>query len=359
MKRLVLVGSGHAHLFVLEGLARARWTMVETVWIVLESRQVYSGMISGWLAGDYPLEALTFDLALIARAARVRLVTGGAVRIDAAGRRVLLADGTEVTYDVLSVDVGSLPAKDDLPGVAMHAVPLKPIQRALALHDVRGPVLVAGGGYAGVELALCLRARTRARTCLVSKTRSVPSGASHPLAHKALRALQVHGVEVLLDESVIRLEPGRAHLRAGGSVSFETAVWAGGARAPALLERSGLALDAHGYLLVNECLQSPSHPEVFGAGDCTGRAGDVQVPKSGVHAVDQGPILWRNLQVALAARAVSLSYRPRRAATYLINAGDRTGMGEWRGIAVHNRAVWHLKDQIDRRFMRRFQALRP
>ena len=60
MKRLVLVGPGHAHLHVLEALARAPLPEVETVLVSLGPRQLYSGMLPGWIAGDYALEQLSF-----------------------------------------------------------------------------------------------------------------------------------------------------------------------------------------------------------------------------------------------------------------------------------------------------------
>ncbi|HLM46966.1 MAG TPA: hypothetical protein VK458_24055, partial [Myxococcaceae bacterium] len=84
MKRLVLVGPGHAHLFVLEALARGPWTGVEPVLVSLGHRQLYSGMVPGYLAGQYALEALSFDLEGLARAAGARWEPSGAASLDAA-----------------------------------------------------------------------------------------------------------------------------------------------------------------------------------------------------------------------------------------------------------------------------------
>ena len=53
MKRLILVGGGHAHLKVLQALAREKPTGTEIVLISPNSYQNYSGMLPGWMAGHY------------------------------------------------------------------------------------------------------------------------------------------------------------------------------------------------------------------------------------------------------------------------------------------------------------------
>ena len=97
--RLLLVGAGDAHLFVLEGLALGR-----------------------------PGAALR---------AGAELVTGVASGIDPAGRLVGLSDGRRLPYDVVSFAIGGVTAGLDLPGVREFAHPVKPIEAALSI----GPAL--------------------------------------------------------------------------------------------------------------------------------------------------------------------------------------------------------------------------
>lgn len=360
MKRLVLAGAGHAHLFVLEALARARWPGVETVLVSRGRTQLYSGMVPGYLAGQYERRALSFDLEGLARAGGARLEPGGVASLDADRRELRLGDGRTLAYDAASFDIGSQPAGDAVPGVREHAVPLKPLEEALArlTSDAgTGPVLVVGGGAAGVELALCLQARTGRPTVLLEGGNQVPRGASRLAARRVRTLLERRGVTLRMESRVTALEAGVAHLDSGERLAFGTCVWATGARAPELFAASGAAVDARGYLAVRDTLESPSHAGLFAAGDCAGFVSGQRVPKAGVYAVRQGPVLRDNLRAFLTGMGTPRPYRAQSGFLSLLNAGDGTAVGEWKGMAFHGRALWHLKDAIDRRFMVRFQRL--
>jgi selenide,water dikinase len=363
VKRLVLAGPGHAHLFVLEGLARAPLPGVEVVLVSKGTRQLYSGMVPGYLAGQYAREALEFDLEGLARAAGARLEPGGVEALDADQRQVRLGSGQVLAYDVASFDIGSLPAGDDVPGVREHAVSLKPLEHALARLDealhAPGPLLVVGGGAAGVELALCLQARTGRPMTLLERGARVPRGGAR-VAEQRVRGLLAHrGVTLRVDSAVTSLSAGVARLESGEALPFGTCVWATGARAPTLFAPSGAAVDARGYLAVRDTLRSPSHPELFAGGDCAGFLSGQTVPKAGVYSVRQGPVLLGNLRAVLsgAAEEALRPYRAQQGFLSLLNAGDGTAVAVWKGLALHGRAAWRLKDAIDRRFMARFQRL--
>ncbi len=134
-------------------------------------------------------------------------------------------------------------------------------------------------------------------------------------------------------------------------------MWATGARPPPLFAGSGAALDAHGYLAVEDTLRSPSHPELFAAGDCAGFTSGQRVPKAGVYSVRQGPVLSANLRAALTGQGPLQPYLAQTGFLSLLNAGDGTAIASWKRLAFHGRALWRLKDTIDRRFMARFQRL--
>lgn len=361
MKRLVLVGPGHAHLYVLEALARAPVPGVETVLVSLGTRQLYSGMVPGWIAGDYALEQLSFDLAGLARAAGARLEPSGAAGLRADRRELQLGDGQVLGYDVASFDIGSLPAGTELPGVKEHALVLKPLERALAVLTEAarqsGPLLVVGGGAAGVELALCLQARTGRPTTLLERGEEVPRGAPRAARRLVREVLARRGVELRTAATLASLSSEAAQLESGESLPFTTCVWAAGARAPELFAGSGVAVDAQGYLAVEDTLRSPSHPELFAAGDCAGFISGQRVPKAGVYAVRQGPVLSANLRAVLTGQGPLRPYRAQRGFLSLLNVGDGTAVGAWKGLAFHSRVMWWLKDTIDRRFMARFQRL--
>ena len=136
---------------------------------------VYSGMVPGFVAGQYRADELEIDVVPLARRAVARVILSPATRIDAGEKLVHLADRPPIRYDVASVDIGSTVAGLELPGIREHALPTRPIaelvRRTEALVEKvrsRKPgssfrVVIVGGGAGGVELGFTLWERLGVR----------------------------------------------------------------------------------------------------------------------------------------------------------------------------------------------------
>ena len=70
-------------------------------------RAPYSGMLPGTLAGLYEPEEMSVDLYRAVEPAGFQLIVAAATGLDAAKRRVLLADRPPVRFDVCSIGIGS------------------------------------------------------------------------------------------------------------------------------------------------------------------------------------------------------------------------------------------------------------
>jgi selenide,water dikinase len=114
--------------------------------------------------------------------------------------------------------------------------------------------------------------------------------------------------------------------------------------------------DEQGFLRVRDTFQCLGADDLFAAGDCAALDGYPWVPKAGVYAVRAGPILDANLRARLAGRPLR-RYRPQRDFLALLNLGDGRALGGKWGNTLSGRAVWRLKDRIDRGFVARFRAL--
>jgi len=324
VKRLLLVGGGHAHAWVLREGVPGDVTLVTPY-----PHHTYSGMLPGFVAGHYKLEDIRIDVAALAARAGVRLVLGRVAALDAANRRVRLEDGAELGYDIASLDVGSDSAA---PAHALAAKPFEPfMEQWLEAKDRVGKVAVVGGGAAGVETAMAAAHRTNARVALYSDRPMFRPG----LARRIARQLARNGVEL------------RKAAYAGEA--FDLVIWTAGAAALPWLRTSGLAVDERGFVLVDDTLHSVSHPEVFAAGDCA-TLRDAAHPKSGVYAVRHAPVLAANLGGA------QRRYVPQRRALALISCGERYAIADWNGLSVEGAWVWRWKDRIDRRWVEGFRA---
>lgn len=364
MKRILLLGGGHAHVHVLQALAREPVAGAEVLLVAPFERAVYSGMVPGVVAGHYRAAQAAIALAPLAAAAGVPLVEGRAVALDPARRVVQLADGRVAEYDLLSLDVGGTQSRDMIPGAREHGLFVRPIEHFVRLLDglLRLAeqrvldIVVVGGGAAGVELALALAHRLagpdgeRARIALVT-------GGPPPLAGYAPRAIE-HAERALararitvFRERCARIEAGGLVLGSGARLACDAPVIATGAEPHPWLAASGLAVDGHGFVATGPTLQSRSHPEVFAAGDCASRA-DVMHPRSGVHAVRAGPALARNLRLA-AGGGTLIPYQPPRRTLNLVSCGARRAILAWGPLVAEGRWVWWWKDRIDRAFVAR------
>ena len=107
---------------------------------------------------------------------------------------------------------------------------------------------------------------------------------------------------------------------------------------------------------VADTLAVPGCEGLFAAGDCASLDAHPWVPKAGVYAVREGPVLAANLRAALEGRPLR-RYRPQRDFLTLLNLGEGRALGGKWGLAASGRAVWRLKDRIDRRFVARFRVL--
>jgi pyridine nucleotide-disulfide oxidoreductase family protein len=361
MKKVLLLGAGHAQLSVLSALAQQRMPGADILLVTPYPRQFYSGMVPGLIAGRYGEDDCAINVVPLAADAGVHLRIGLAASLDAAARKVTLADGEVIDYDVLSINTGPEQDRERIPGAREHALFVRPIESFIALWkqtralaDERAlSVVVIGNGAAGVELVLAVRAALgpRAELSIVSDGTLLAS-ASQRVQRLALAALRRAEVQLLMGHCTA-IE--RKHVIVGTSmrVVCDVPIVATGSNAPAWLAGSGLAVDEQGFVRVGATLQSASHSNVFGAGDVIVRD-DVTHPRSGVYAVRAGPMLATNLRAFVAGAALT-PYVAQTRSLNLLATGDGRAIGSWGGWSAHGWLMGWWKDRIDRAFIQKFR----
>lgn len=368
----MLAGLGHAHLFVLEALARRRLGAAEVLVCTGEDRHVYSGMVPGWLAGRYRRDDVSLDTDALCRHAGAQRVPQHVVGLDPTARTVRLANGDTLAFDRCSVAVGSVPAGLDVSGVREHALPLKPLARVDALRERLqaiaaaggGAVVIVGAGLAGLEIAFA--ARTLLLGCGVpaSSAPIVVCGAESALvaergarvAARLQRACARRSITVRLGARVAEVRADAVVLHDGDVLASACTVWATGAAAPAWLAASGLPVDARGFLRVDPQQRVVGQPHVFAAGDCATPDARPTTAKAGVHAVRMGPVLVRSLAASLGGGGAEPHHRPPRRVLALVDTGDGRAIGSRGAFVVEGRWVRWWKDWLDQSFVRRFRV---
>lgn len=369
MKRLVLLGGGHAQVKVLTDFAASPLTGWDVALVTPYRRQIYSGMLPGWVAGHYPLDACALPLDALAARAHIGFHQTAGIELDLTRNEVLCADGARLPFDLLSIDTGPEPSLADLPGAREHALPVRPIEQFIAAwptllermltHRRTFDLVIIGAGAAGVELAFAAEHRCatagahHVRFTLVGNTQQPLPGSPERIREHIARLLGARGMTWLGSRRATCIRPEHVEFLEGDVQSFDACLIVTGAAAPRWPSESGLMTNEHGFIRVDPTLRSLSHPHIFAAGDVA--AYHDERPKSGVFAVRAGPVLAYNLRAAATGGSLQ-PWTPQRRALYLISTGERYALASWGAWSVGGRWVWRWKDLIDRRFVRQYSA---
>ncbi|ODT19898.1 MAG: selenide, water dikinase SelD [Kaistia sp. SCN 65-12] len=364
----MLVGGGHAHVHVLKSFGMKPMPGVRLTLIGRDIETPYSGMIPGFVAGHYSFDECHVDLARLAAWTGARLIHAEAIGIDRDSRQVLLKGRPPIAYDFLSIDVGSSPSVEALPGAADHATPVKPIaelgRRWLTflerVKDWQGSLRIAviGGGAGGVELALAIDHRLRAiahhavvAVTLITKG-EILSGQAVAARRKIRAIFQRRGIRLIENVATSRLEDGAALLANGERVAVDEAFVVTEASAAKWFAGTGLPLDPRGFFAVEPTLRSTGDERIFAVGDCASVAAHPR-PKAGVFAVRQGPPLADNLRRALLGQPLQ-PFTPQSRYLSILGTGDGRAIATRSGWAIEGTWVWRWKDHIDRKWMRMY-----
>ena len=223
------------------------------------------------------------------------------VGIDWERNELLVKQGEPIAFDYLILAAGATSNYFGIEGVEQNALPLKSVSEAINIrsHVMRqfervdgNPALikdkegaltfvVVGGGPTGVEMAGALvelfdmvlskdfprLEMTQARVVLVEATNELLGPFAEKSRQNALQTLRKRGVEVLLNEYVVRATAEALYLKSGSVIPTQTLIWAAGVRANPLADVLGLEQTRGGRVVVNQDLSVPNHPNVFIVGD--------------------------------------------------------------------------------------------
>src|SRR5262245_741741 len=207
----------------------------------------------------------------------VEFLRGWVTGLEPSTRRVSVetaAGPRAVAYDYLIYALGSTVDTASVPGVVKHAHSLTSPAAAEALADALpavsrrgGEVVVCGGGLTGIEAAAELAESYPGLRVRLLTAGSLGAGLSVKGAAHLRRVFDRLGVVVQERSRVERVEAGRLVVADQPSLPFDLCLWAGGFAVAPLARSAGLAVNAHGQVLVDAYLRSVCEPTIYGAGD--------------------------------------------------------------------------------------------
>jgi len=343
-KRIVILGGGFAGMKTAECLEEQfRTDPSVAITLVNETNALLFTPMLAEVAGS-SLEPSHISTPLRSSLPRTEFIRGTAVAVDFENRRVRLTGGaangapgnSDIRYDQLVLALGSVSNYLGMANVERLAFNFKTLLDAIRIRNrviemferadaepdslKRRPLLtfvIAGGGFAGVELAGALNDFARGiladyprlqpqdlKVILVHARDVILPELSESLGRYAQKRMEARGVIFRLNARLSDVSPGVVML-SDGDVQADTLVWTAGTAPNPLLKLLPLERDKRGAVIVEKTLAVKGHPGVWALGDCaavldseTGKP----CPPTAQFALREAVRLARNIQAQLEGR---------------------------------------------------------
>ena len=335
-KRIVILGGGFAGMRVAEYLEEQLGASVSTTLVSETNALLFTPMLAE-VAGS-SLEPSHITTPLRSSLHSTEFIRGRVAGIDLAARRVILADGSStsceksphIPYDHLVLALGAVSNYLGMANLEKFSFNFKTLLDAIRIRNhviemferadrerdcsLRTAILtfvVAGGGFAGIELAGALNDFARGiladypslhaeelKVIVVHSRERILPELSESLAHYAQRRMEDRGVAFRLNTRLTDAHPGMVAL-SDGEIRAHTLVWTAGTAPNPLLKSLPVEKDKRGAVVVDHTLAVPGHPGLWALGDCaaildarTGKA----CPPTAQFALREAELLAQNIK---------------------------------------------------------------
>jgi len=378
-RRILILGGGFGGLYTALELEKAmgRDSYLEVTLVNRENFFLFTPMLHEVAASDLDITHIVNPIRKVLQ--KIRFFHGEVQSIDLPSRRVHVVHGPErhqheIDYEYLVIALGSTTNFYGLPGLKEKALTMKSLGDAIHLRNqlidlleeadfecavgARKDLLtvvVAGGGFAGVETVAAVNdflreavsfyphlAKQLIRVVLVHPGAVILPELGEKLGLYAQEKLMKRGVEVRVNTTVTGVCDRGVELGDGTLINTKTLVWTAGTSASPVLETLPCKKE-RGRVVVNEYMEVPGWPGVWAIGDCavipdhrTGKP----YPPTAQHAMRQGKTLARNIEAALhggTKKAFDFS-----TIGLLAAIGRRAGVANILGVNFSGFVAWFL-----------------
>jgi len=340
-KRIAILGGGFAGMKTAECLEQELHTNSSAmITLISETNALLFTPMLAEVAGS-TLEPSHISTPLRSSLRRTEFIRGRVDAIDLENRKVVLASDSPtgelvVPYDQLVLALGSVSNYLGMANIEKLAFNFKSLLDAIRIRNhviemferadresdasQRAPFLsfvIAGGGFAGVELAGALNDFARGiladypnlnpnelNIVLVhSRDRILPE-LSESLARYAQKKMEGRGVKFRLNARLSDAQPGVVVV-SDGEIRAQTLVWTAGTAPNPLLKSQPFERDKRGAVKVDFTLAVPGYPGVWALGDCAA-VNDAKTgkpyPPTAQFAIREAATVARNIAAQLAGR---------------------------------------------------------
>ncbi|WP_296143041.1 FAD-dependent oxidoreductase [uncultured Anaerococcus sp.] len=355
MKRIILAGGGHGHINVLKNLIQNPLLDYEILLITDFKKQYYSGMLAGFIEGIYTEQDISFDVEKLSKMANVRYIEEKIIAIDKANQKVITSKG-KYPYDFLSINLGSL-SNINFPIKSEDVCLVKPIKNVVDAKDrvsemyrknPRLKISFIGAGASGVELGLAFRAAFPEAEISIMTTKNILENFNKSAKNKLKKLLDTKSIKIITGQRVNLIKDKKIHTN-DDIYDFDFAFITTGFCGPDI-NFDGFMTFNNNYLAVNNKLFADKN--VLAMGDAASIKEYPTMPKAGVYAIREAPILYQNLLKLINGDNDFINYKPQKKYLQIINCGNKRAMSNYGSLSNYGKISWKIKDKIDRDYMK-------
>lgn len=367
-KELVLVGAGHTNFYLVKN-AMLLQDNGYNMTLISPTDLYYNGVAPGVLSNQYPTGFGRIESTCLLKKVNGKFYRKKVTGIDIENKLVHLNDHKSITFDYLSINIGGYVSTNQIPGSSTFSFPIRPIESfwkfTESLHKLMEnlpesiSISIIGGGAAGVEIAGNVQQLIKSRgiipiITLITKGDSILSQFSSSVSNKVSKLYKQRGINIRLNSKVIEIKNNKVILDGNREHTCDFCVLTTGI-IPNKIDLKGLLPTTDvGEFIVNPLLQCKDNPNIFASGDCN--FFEVQpLWKSGYHAINQGPVLLKNL-VALAEGSRLYAYKPSKKIITALNLGNGTGLLIYGKYSYLGKLSLRVKDIIEKRYINSFKC---
>ncbi|HEX8882315.1 MAG TPA: NAD(P)/FAD-dependent oxidoreductase, partial [Candidatus Acidoferrum sp.] len=378
-KRIVILGGGFAGMKTAECLEE-QFSADASVSITLinETNALLFTPMLAEVAGS-SLEPSHISTPLRSSLPRTEFIRGTVDGIDFENRRVVINGGAangaearhEISYHQLVLALGGVSNYLGMANVEKFAFNFKSLLDAIRIRNrviemfecadaepdparrrSRLTFVIAGGGFAGVELAGAVNDFGRGILCdypncspddlsvilVHSRDRILPE-LSESLGRYAQKRMEARGVIFRLNTRLLDVNP-RVVILSDGEIGAETLVWTAGTTPNPLLKSLPVERDKRGAVIVEKTLAVKGYPGVWALGDCAAvidAKTDKPCPPTAQFALREAATLARNIQAELAGRPLAPFHFDSLGALCVV--GHQTACAELKVPFVHGKSM--------------------
>jgi len=272
----------------------------------------------------------------------------------------VLTGTKSLSYNYLVISLGSTTNFFGIEGTKEYAHPLKTTEDALRCRsdlekvfsqtDKPTRVVVAGGGFSGVELAaeMSLLPHPHSEIVLLEALPSILTGMPEWSQAEALHRLEKLGVQVRTGNMITKIDEKQIYCQDKEPLGYDYLVWTSGVLAANLNGAiKGVEFTKKGQIHTSACLNLAGHPEVYVVGDMAEYIDETKntpVPPAAWSAISEGKVAALNIELAIKGKPLK-KYSPPYP-SFVVAVGGKYALTNVFGLEMTGLLVWWLKQLI-------------